>query len=124
MLQQSLWSSYIASSLAASLLKADGVLVLTGAQPALKPTPGMIAYGVAKVSVSVTETHVNVMSCHDVMSLQVSWTEALFLLCSGGGSSFGPVAWGGEWRVAEWREGLCHPPPHPRHAHEPEVDET
>jgi len=51
MLQQSVWSSYIASSLAASILKPEGVLVLTGAQPALKPTPGMIAYGVAKAAV-------------------------------------------------------------------------
>jgi len=51
MLQQSVWSSYIAASLAATFLKTDGILVLTGAQPALTPTPGMIAYGVAKAAV-------------------------------------------------------------------------
>jgi len=51
MLEQSLWSSYIAASLAPAYLKENGVLVLTGAQPALKPTPGMIGYGVAKAAV-------------------------------------------------------------------------
>jgi len=51
MLQQSVWTSYIASSLAPTFLKEEGLLVLTGAQPALKPTPGMIGYGVAKAAV-------------------------------------------------------------------------
>lgn len=49
MIQQSLWTSLIASNLAAKFLKEEGTLVLTGAQPALSPTPGMIGYGVAKV---------------------------------------------------------------------------
>lgn len=49
MMQQSVWSSYIAASLAPHFLKENGLLVLTGAQPALNPTPGMIGYGVAKV---------------------------------------------------------------------------
>ena len=53
MLQQSVWTSYIASSLAPTFLKEEGLLVLTGAQPALKPTPGMIGYGVAKVSIKI-----------------------------------------------------------------------
>jgi len=51
MLEQSLWSSYIAASLAPKFLKENGTLVLTGAQPALKSTPGMIGYGVAKAAV-------------------------------------------------------------------------
>jgi len=51
MLEQSLWSSYIAASLAPKFLKENGTLILTGAQPALKPTPGMIGYGVAKAAV-------------------------------------------------------------------------
>jgi NAD(P)-dependent dehydrogenase (short-subunit alcohol dehydrogenase family) len=51
MMQQSLWTSLIASSVAAKCLKEEGTLVLTGAQPALSPTPGMIGYGVAKAAV-------------------------------------------------------------------------
>jgi dihydropteridine reductase len=51
MLEQSVWSSYIAASLAPKFLMENGLLVLTGAQPALKPTPGMIGYGVAKAAV-------------------------------------------------------------------------
>jgi len=51
MLQQSVWSSYIAASLASHFLNENGVLVLTGAQAALNPTPGMIGYGVAKAAV-------------------------------------------------------------------------
>jgi len=51
MLEQSLWTSYISASLVPKYLKPGGLLVLTGAQPALKPTPGMIAYGVAKAAV-------------------------------------------------------------------------
>jgi hypothetical protein len=34
---------------ASSQLKDDGLLVLTGAQAALQPTPTMIGYGMAKV---------------------------------------------------------------------------
>jgi len=51
MLQQSVWSSYIAASLASHFLSDGGLLVLTGAQAALSPTPGMIGYGVAKAAV-------------------------------------------------------------------------
>jgi len=51
MLQQSVWSSYIAASLAPKFLRENGILVLTGAQPALNATPGMIGYGVAKAAV-------------------------------------------------------------------------
>jgi len=51
MMQQSLWTSFIASSLASKFLKEEGTLVLTGAQPALNATPGMIGYGVAKAAV-------------------------------------------------------------------------
>jgi len=49
MMQQSVWTSYIAASLAPHFLREKGLLVLTGAQPALSATPGMIGYGVAKV---------------------------------------------------------------------------
>jgi len=51
MIQQSLWTSLIASNLAAKFLKDEGTLVLTGAQPALNATPGMIGYGIAKAAV-------------------------------------------------------------------------
>ncbi|XP_021958028.1 dihydropteridine reductase isoform X2 [Folsomia candida] len=51
MMQQSVWSSYIAASLAPHFLRENGLLVLTGAQPALSSTPGMIGYGVAKAAV-------------------------------------------------------------------------
>jgi dihydropteridine reductase len=51
MWQQSVQSSLVSASLAPTLLKEGGVLVLTGAQSALKPTPGMIGYGLAKAAV-------------------------------------------------------------------------
>jgi len=43
MVEQSLWSSLIATSLAPTHLKPKGLLILTGAQPALNPTPSMAA---------------------------------------------------------------------------------
>lgn len=51
MWKQSVWSSVIASSIAAHHLKEGGFLSLTGAKPALKGTPGMIGYGMAKAAV-------------------------------------------------------------------------
>jgi len=51
MWQQSVQSSLVAASLAPKLLKSGGVVVFTGAQPALSPTPGMIGYGMAKAAV-------------------------------------------------------------------------
>jgi dihydropteridine reductase len=51
MWKQSVWTSIIAAELAAKHLKDGGVLSLTGAQPALNGTPGMIGYGMAKAAV-------------------------------------------------------------------------
>jgi len=51
MWKQSVWSSVIAASIAAKHLKEGGLLTLTGAQPALEGTPGMIGYGMAKAAV-------------------------------------------------------------------------
>lgn len=70
MWKQSVWSSIIASSIAAKHLKEGGLLSLTGAKPALEGkfsllflalheynfplfigTPGMIGYGMAKAAV-------------------------------------------------------------------------
>ncbi|GAB1605820.1 dihydropteridine reductase-like [Argonauta hians] len=51
MWKQSVWSSVIASSLAATHLKEGGVLTLPGAAPATDGTPGMIGYGMAKAAV-------------------------------------------------------------------------
>jgi dihydropteridine reductase len=51
MWKQSVWTSAIASSIGTHYLKEGGVLVLTGAQAALKGTPGMIGYGMAKAAV-------------------------------------------------------------------------
>ena len=51
MWKQSVWSSTISAKLANKHLKAGGVLVLPGAEPALKGTPGMIGYGMAKAAV-------------------------------------------------------------------------
>jgi len=51
MWKQSVWSSGIASSLAARNLADGGILVLPGAQPCLKGTPGMMGYGMAKAAV-------------------------------------------------------------------------
>lgn len=51
MWKQSVWTSVIAAGLGSKYLKDNGVLVLTGAQAALKGTPGMIGYGMAKAAV-------------------------------------------------------------------------
>ncbi|XP_076382628.1 dihydropteridine reductase [Megalopta genalis] len=51
MWKQSVWSSVIASSIAALHLKEGGFLALTGAKAALEGTSGMIGYGLAKGAV-------------------------------------------------------------------------
>uniref|UniRef100_A0A6M2DNT5 Dihydropteridine reductase n=1 Tax=Xenopsylla cheopis TaxID=163159 RepID=A0A6M2DNT5_XENCH len=51
MWKQSVWSSIIASTIAAKHLKEGGLLTLTGAKAALEGTPGMIGYGMAKAAV-------------------------------------------------------------------------
>ncbi|XP_055914212.1 dihydropteridine reductase [Eupeodes corollae] len=51
MWRQSVWTSIISAAVAAQHLKDGGVLALTGAKPALKGTPGMIGYGMAKAAV-------------------------------------------------------------------------
>lgn len=51
MIKQSVWTSVISATVAANHLKESGVLVLTGAKPALGPTSGMIGYGMAKAAV-------------------------------------------------------------------------
>lgn len=51
MWKQSVWSSTIASTLAAKYLIPGGLLALTGAKAALEGTPGMIGYGLAKAAV-------------------------------------------------------------------------
>ncbi|KAK5641489.1 hypothetical protein RI129_010036 [Pyrocoelia pectoralis] len=51
MWRQSVWSSVISASIAASHLKEGGLLTLTGASAALGETPGMIGYGMAKAAV-------------------------------------------------------------------------
>ncbi|CAB4054998.1 QDPR [Lepeophtheirus salmonis] len=51
MWKQSVWSSSIASALATQHLKPGGLLVLPGAQAALKGTAGMMGYGMAKAAV-------------------------------------------------------------------------
>lgn len=51
MWKQSVWTSTISAAIGANHLKAGGLLALTGANPALKGTPGMIGYGMAKAAV-------------------------------------------------------------------------
>uniref|UniRef100_A0A336M607 Dihydropteridine reductase n=1 Tax=Culicoides sonorensis TaxID=179676 RepID=A0A336M607_CULSO len=51
MIKQSVWTSAISATVGANHLKAGGLLVLTGAKPALSSTPGMIGYGLAKAAV-------------------------------------------------------------------------
>lgn len=51
MWRQSVWSSVVSASIAASHLKEGGLLTLTGASAALQETPGMIGYGMAKAAV-------------------------------------------------------------------------
>lgn len=51
MIKQSVWTSVISATVAANHLKESGLLVLTGAKPALAGTSGMIGYGMAKAAV-------------------------------------------------------------------------
>lgn len=51
MWKQSVWSSAISATVGANHLKEGGLLALTGANPALAGTPGMIGYGMAKAAV-------------------------------------------------------------------------
>lgn len=51
MWKQSVWSSTISAHLASRVLREGGLLQLTGAKPALGPTPGMMGYGMAKAAV-------------------------------------------------------------------------
>ncbi|XP_031618953.1 dihydropteridine reductase [Contarinia nasturtii] len=51
MWKQSVWSSTISATIGSRFLKPGGVLTLTGADAALKGTPGMIGYGLAKAAV-------------------------------------------------------------------------
>lgn len=51
MWKQSVWTSSISAAVAANYLKEGGLIVLTGAKPALCGTPGMIGYGMAKAAV-------------------------------------------------------------------------
>lgn len=50
MLKQSVWPSIISTRLAGLLLSDDGLVVLTGAKPALEGTPTMMGYGLAKAA--------------------------------------------------------------------------
>lgn len=58
MLSSSLSTSIISTRIAATNLEENGLLVLTGADGAIKPAPDMLAYGIAKNSV-----HYLVKSC-------------------------------------------------------------
>lgn len=51
MWHQSVWTSVLSAAIASKHLKNGGFLALTGAKPALEPTPGMIGYGMAKAAV-------------------------------------------------------------------------
>lgn len=50
MLKQSVWPSIISTRLAGLHLSEDGLVVLTGAKPALEGTPNMMGYGLAKAA--------------------------------------------------------------------------
>ena len=51
MFKQSVWTSLISASMATKFLKENGLLSLTGAQPSLGGTSGMLGYGMAKAAV-------------------------------------------------------------------------
>lgn len=51
MWKQSVWTSSISAAVAANYLKEGGLILLTGAKPALSGTPGMIGYGMAKAAI-------------------------------------------------------------------------
>lgn len=50
MLKQSVWPSIITTRLAGLHLADDGLVILTGAKPALEGTPSMMGYGLAKAA--------------------------------------------------------------------------
>lgn len=50
MLKQSVWPSIITTRLAGLHLDDDGLVILTGAKPALEGTPSMMGYGLAKAA--------------------------------------------------------------------------
>lgn len=50
MLKQSVWPSIISTRLAGLHLDDDGLVILTGAKPALEGTPNMMGYGLAKAA--------------------------------------------------------------------------
>ena len=54
MWKSSVWPASISSRLACTHLKAGGTIVLPGAQPAVKGTPTMAGYGMAKVLKNIT----------------------------------------------------------------------
>lgn len=51
MFKQSVWTSLISANMASKFLKEEGLLSLTGAQPSLGGTSGMLGYGMAKAAV-------------------------------------------------------------------------
>ena len=48
--QMNLESALLSTHISSKLLTNSGLLVLTGAEAAIRPTPGMLAYGLSKVS--------------------------------------------------------------------------
>lgn len=50
MIKQSVWPSIISTRLAGQHLADEGLVILTGAKPALEGTPTMIGYGLAKAA--------------------------------------------------------------------------
>ncbi|XP_046850424.1 dihydropteridine reductase-like [Xenia sp. Carnegie-2017] len=51
MFKQSVWTSLISARMASKYLKENGLLTLTGAQPSLGGTSGMLGYGMSKAAV-------------------------------------------------------------------------
>lgn len=51
MIKQSIWPSIITTRLAGLHLADEGLVILTGAKPALEGTPNMMGYGLAKAAI-------------------------------------------------------------------------
>lgn len=114
MLKQSTWTSVIAASLSAKFLKEGGVCALTGAQPCLKATPGMIG----ELEEFAGTFAIPMLS----ESMEIEYDFFRLRIGEGFGASSRIVTGGAEGRSAFERHRARNSAHHLGHPYEPEVD--
>ena len=107
MWRSSVWPASISASLATSHLKQGGMVILPGAAPAVAGTPGMVGYGMAKVKLKSDHVEKETVMKNNNKGSRAPLDKESGLL-----------------RVWAPRQlpGRRHPPRHPGHAYEQEVD--